>query len=252
MRDPRQVERLVRDADRVAPHDLPARASAPASPTRPSSARSPHVGLEHGWLRGYLLYLDDEPDRVLALLALRRHDADPDRAASTTRTRAPRRHLPAHARDRGRLRRPRAPRARLRPGRRGLQAAVLEREPRGAERRSSSRRASAASASTRPGRRSSAPRGSPARALDATRLTDRVKSRWRNRVRTDRRREPPPHDPPGADDRAQRRSATSATAASSAARSGRGTRTSAPTTSATPSTTSSKRLFAGVEVGPTT
>ena len=85
------------------PLDLPARASAPASPTRPSSARSPRVGLEHGWLRGYLLYLDAQPDRLLALLALRRHDAAQDRRLRRSVRRVPRRHLPAHARDRGRL-----------------------------------------------------------------------------------------------------------------------------------------------------
>ena len=84
--------------------------SAPGSPTRPEQRALARVGLEHGWVRGYLLYLRRRADRLLALLDLRRHDADPDGRLRRRLRRAPRRHLPPDARDRGRLRRPGAAR----------------------------------------------------------------------------------------------------------------------------------------------
>ena len=60
VRDPSELDLLVRDADRVARRRTSA-PSAPASPTRPSSARSRASGSSASWLRGYLLYVDDEP-----------------------------------------------------------------------------------------------------------------------------------------------------------------------------------------------
>ena len=128
--------------------------SAPASPTRRSSGRSPRVGLEHGWVRGYLLYLRDEP--IAYWLCSTYRDTILIRTAGydPKLRRAPRRHLPAHAGDRGRLRRPRPPQARLRA--------------RATPRTSSSSRARAG----RSGTWSSSRRPSAAAGLNATRTRD--------------------------------------------------------------------------------
>ena len=60
MREPSGLDRLVRDADRVA-RSTYQRALGAGFADTPEQRTLAAVGLEHGWLRGYLLYLDAEP-----------------------------------------------------------------------------------------------------------------------------------------------------------------------------------------------
>jgi hypothetical protein len=60
VRDPGHAERLIEDADRVARSTYQRRLGAGFADT-PEQRALALVGLEHGWLRGYLLYLDDLP-----------------------------------------------------------------------------------------------------------------------------------------------------------------------------------------------
>ena len=60
VRDPGDVERLIRDADQVARATYQRRLGAGFADT-PEQRALALVGLEHGWLRGYLLYLDTTP-----------------------------------------------------------------------------------------------------------------------------------------------------------------------------------------------
>jgi hypothetical protein len=60
VRDPRDVERLIEDADRVARSTYQRRLGAGFADT-PEQRALARVGLERGWLRGYLLYLDGAP-----------------------------------------------------------------------------------------------------------------------------------------------------------------------------------------------
>ena len=142
------------------------------------------VGLEHGWMRGYLLYLDAEPIAYWlcsiygGTILIR--TAGFDNAYAEHRVGI---YLLMRV-DRGRLRRSRAPRARLRARRRRLQAAVQQRELAGARTSSSSRRRFR-------GRRINATRtailgaafASPAACSTRPSLTDRVRTRWRSRLR---------------------------------------------------------------------
>jgi hypothetical protein len=60
VREPGRVERLIEDADRVARSTYQRRLGAGFADT-PEQRALALVGLEHGWLRGYLLYLDAQP-----------------------------------------------------------------------------------------------------------------------------------------------------------------------------------------------
>lgn len=60
IRDPSGLDRLVRDADRVARSTYQRALGAGFSDT-PEQRALAAVGLEHGWVRGYLLYLGGEP-----------------------------------------------------------------------------------------------------------------------------------------------------------------------------------------------
>ena len=60
VRDPAGVERLMHDADQVARATYQRRLGAGFADT-PEQRALALVGLEHGWLRGYLLYLDGAP-----------------------------------------------------------------------------------------------------------------------------------------------------------------------------------------------
>ena len=60
VRDPSGLDRLVRDADRVA-RSTYQRALGAGFADTPEQRTLAAVGLEHGWIRGYLLYLDAEP-----------------------------------------------------------------------------------------------------------------------------------------------------------------------------------------------
>ncbi len=60
VREPDSLERLVHDADRVARATYQRALGAGFSDT-PEQRALARVGLEHGWLRGYLLYLGEEP-----------------------------------------------------------------------------------------------------------------------------------------------------------------------------------------------
>ena len=113
-----------------------------------------------------------EPDRVLALLGLRGHDAAPDRRLRPRLLRVPRRDLPAHARDRGRLRRPASTTLDFGPGDAAYKQQFSNREPTTSGTSSSSPPPSAAGGSTRPAPRSSRRHGSARAALDAAGLTD--------------------------------------------------------------------------------
>ena len=151
----------------------------------PEQRELARLGLEHGWVRGYLLYLGDEPIAYWLCSTYRgtmliRHD----RLRRRLR-RAPRRALPADARDRGRD----APTRRSRvldfgPGDAAYKQQFSSESWLERERSSSSRRRFRGLRDQRD--RARAILGSARlarRALDADGLTDRVKSRWRSRVR---------------------------------------------------------------------
>ena len=92
----------VHDADRGRGLDLPARARGRVRRHRRATRTDPRSGSSHGWVRGYLLRLDEAPIAYWLCSALRRHDAAQDRRLRPGLHRAPGRHLPADARDRGR------------------------------------------------------------------------------------------------------------------------------------------------------
>ena len=60
IREPSQLEQLFRDADRVARTTYQRAVGAGFADT-PEQRELARLGLEHGWVRGHLLYLDGEP-----------------------------------------------------------------------------------------------------------------------------------------------------------------------------------------------
>ena len=159
--------------------------SAPASPTRRSSARSPRVGLEHGWIRALPPLPRRRADRLLALLGLRRHDPDPHRRLRPRLRRAPRRHLSADAR-RSRTRSPtrRCGVLDFGPGDAAYKQQFSQREPAGARTSSSSRRPSAGGGINAIRTPILAPaRARPPRARRDRAHRPRPKARWRRRLR---------------------------------------------------------------------
>ena len=61
VREPAGLDRLVRDADRRRARSTYQRALGAGFADTPEQRTLAAVGLEHGWIRGYLLYLDAEP-----------------------------------------------------------------------------------------------------------------------------------------------------------------------------------------------
>ena len=133
LRLPDELERLVHDSDQVAGSTYQRRLGVGFADTMEQRAVA-RLGLEHGWVRGYLLYLDGEPVAYWlctvfgGTMLLKNGGFDAKYGSYRTGIYL----LMRVIEDR---RRPRARHARLRTGRRRLQAAVQQRELRGTQRR---------------------------------------------------------------------------------------------------------------------